>query len=155
MSLYITDYQTHSVKCYYWEKSNTRKKFTQYLFKYYSTPFCFVYGDYAHIKSGHLSHYGDQKWPILIKREILQVLKNNYLQDLVVLGTGVEVRSTRANTLMAQTFRSSNKHIICSRNRQLRWVARCWVLYMSRCKSMAKPLWIVIGCCKYICKAIQ
>ena len=57
---------------------------------------------------------------VLGKRETLQVLKNNYLQDLVVLGTGVEVRSTRANTLMAQTFRSSNKHIICSRNRQLR-----------------------------------
>lgn len=27
---------------------------------------------------------------VLGKREILQVLKNNYLQDLVVLGTGVE-----------------------------------------------------------------
>ena len=38
-----------------------RKKFTRHLFKYYSTPFCFVYGDYAHIKSGHLWHYGDQK----------------------------------------------------------------------------------------------
>ena len=56
MPLYIADYQIHSVKSYYWEKSNTRKKFTRHLFKYYSTPFCFVYGDYAHIKSGHLWH---------------------------------------------------------------------------------------------------
>ena len=57
---------------------------------------------------------------VLGKRETLQVLVISYLQGFVVLGTGVEVRSTRANTLMAQTFRSSNKHIICSRNRQLR-----------------------------------
>ena len=57
---------------------------------------------------------------VLDKRETLQVLFINYLQGFVVLVTGVEVRSTRANTLMAQTFRSSNKHIICSRNRQLR-----------------------------------
>ena len=42
MALYIADYQIHSVKYYYWEKSNTRKKFTRHLFKYYSTPFCFV-----------------------------------------------------------------------------------------------------------------
>jgi hypothetical protein len=123
VSLYIADYQIHSVKYYYWEKSNTRKKFTRHLFKYYSTPFCVVYGDYAHIKSGRLLCCGDQKRPIfevLGKRETLQVLFVNYLQGFVVLGTGVEVRSTRANTLMAQTFRSSNKHIICSRNRQLK-----------------------------------
>ena len=101
---------------------------------------------------------GDQKWPFLRfwqKEKLCKCWIPITCRVWLYSEPVVEVRSTRANTLMAQTFRSSNKHIICSRNRQLRWVARCWVLYMSRCKSMAKPLWIVIGCCKYICKAIQ
>ena len=78
MALYIIDYQIYSVKYCYWEKSNTGKKFTRHLFKYYSTPFfdtpspkphnrcltriinyiggpfCFVYEGYAHMKNGHL-----------------------------------------------------------------------------------------------------
>ena len=44
-----------------------------------------------------------QKKEVLGKRETLLVLFVNYLQGLVVLGTGVEVRSTRAITIENKT----------------------------------------------------